>query len=292
MPAGFVGKKHVTMPFQSSDKFKLASFQKDSGCHNNNCICLVNKDDINKKYFCQELKDIEIPQILFMPEKNQLFNIELIAYKEEIGKISLTIVPSEIAKKSPDEYFSSEEALTEAAFSEEISDETGQGQEGTTPPEETVPPTESLGKGAMLPFDSSASSCTVSSTFAKLRTILGKTKYHSGIDYRCKCGTNIYAAADGTAKSRIDPAGYGNYVFIEHQNGVSKLYGHLQEAKVSVAGKAVKKGDLIGISGNTGKSTGCHLHFEVRHAPGTTLSDGTKLAHNAVDPNSLETLIG
>ncbi len=92
---------------------------------------------------------------------------------------------------------------------------------------------------------------------------------HNAIDFAAPVGTPIYAAAGGTvliAKSDGGwNGGYGNYVVIKHSNGAQTLYAHMTDVFVS-AGSSVKQGAQIGSVGNTGKSTGAHLHFEVRGA--------------------------
>lgn len=95
-----------------------------------------------------------------------------------------------------------------------------------------------------------------------------KTNGHNGIDYGIVIGTPIYAAAAGTVVLvREDPGGYGKHVRIDHgmEGGYSHLtiYGHMSEPKVAL-GQYVEAGQLIGLSGNTGWSTGPHLHFEYR----------------------------
>ena len=91
----------------------------------------------------------------------------------------------------------------------------------------------------------------------------------NGIDIGASRGTPVYAAAGGTviiAKGNgAWNGGYGNYVVISHSNGTQTLYGHLSSVTIGV-GSSVSKGELIGKVGNTGKSTGPHLHFEVRGA--------------------------
>lgn len=88
---------------------------------------------------------------------------------------------------------------------------------------------------------------------------------YNGVDLANRCGTPIYAWNDG--KVIVSQAGwnggYGTYIIIKHYNGTQTLYSHLSKLSVSV-GKTVEKGDLIGLMGTTGRSTGCHLHFEVR----------------------------
>lgn len=91
---------------------------------------------------------------------------------------------------------------------------------------------------------------------------------YNGVDYGMPVGTEIYAAAKGIviiSKNSGYNGGYGNYVVIQHPNNTQTVYGHLTNTIVAV-GQTVKQGQLIGYSGNTGKSTGPHLHFEVRGA--------------------------
>lgn len=86
--------------------------------------------------------------------------------------------------------------------------------------------------------------------------------FHSGIDLAAKTGTSVYAAAGGTVELASWYYGYGNCIVINHGNGVKTRYAHLSAYKVSV-GATVSRGQLIALSGNTGNSTGPHLHFEV-----------------------------
>jgi LysM repeat protein len=91
---------------------------------------------------------------------------------------------------------------------------------------------------------------------------------HNGVDLGAPIGTPIMAAADGEviiSKTGGWNGGYGNYIVIKHKNGTQTLYAHNTANSVS-AGQSVKQGDVIGTVGNTGKSTGSHLHFEIRGA--------------------------
>ena len=87
---------------------------------------------------------------------------------------------------------------------------------------------------------------------------------HTGIDLPYPTGTPAYAAFDGRVRVSDYVGGYGNLVVIRHANGLETFYGHLSEAKVK-AGDWVNAGDVIGLGGSTGRSTGPHLHFETRY---------------------------
>jgi murein DD-endopeptidase MepM/ murein hydrolase activator NlpD len=94
--------------------------------------------------------------------------------------------------------------------------------------------------------------------------ITGAQAFHSGIDLGASCGTPIKSAGTGVVISAgFNSGGYGNMTLINHGGGMSTLYGHQSSIIVS-AGQNVTQGQVIGYVGSTGKSTGCHLHFEVR----------------------------
>ena len=106
----------------------------------------------------------------------------------------------------------------------------------------------------------------------RIHPISGVKKMHTGIDIgNCGYGATIMAAADGKVIKAYKPyngrntggTGYGNYVIIDHGNGVTTLYGHCKNVYVS-AGQTVSRGQRIATVGSTGSSTGPHLHFEVR----------------------------
>jgi murein DD-endopeptidase MepM/ murein hydrolase activator NlpD len=92
---------------------------------------------------------------------------------------------------------------------------------------------------------------------------LGTLALHPGIDFRGNIGDPARASGAGTVISAGQAAGYGNMVEIDHGNGITTRYGHLSEILVRV-GQHVDTGDTIGRVGNTGRSTGPHLHYEVR----------------------------
>ncbi len=91
----------------------------------------------------------------------------------------------------------------------------------------------------------------------------GKRAFHKGIDISARRGTPVVAPADGIVTMAGKTKGYGNFVVINHQNNIETRYGHLRDIFVK-KGQIVKRGDVIGTVGNTGRSTGPHLHFEVR----------------------------
>ena len=92
----------------------------------------------------------------------------------------------------------------------------------------------------------------------------GRMHFHRGIDLAAPVGTPVYAPADGTVKKiKWDVRGYGLLLEINHGMGITTLYGHLSKVLVK-PGQKVKRGQIIARVGNTGRSTGPHLHYEVR----------------------------
>jgi murein DD-endopeptidase MepM/ murein hydrolase activator NlpD len=91
----------------------------------------------------------------------------------------------------------------------------------------------------------------------------GRAAMHAGIDLAGPLGTAIYATADALVGRSEWANGYGNLIELNHGRGIQTRYGHLTRSAVR-AGQRVKRGDLIGYMGSTGRSTGSHLHYEVR----------------------------
>ena len=129
-------------------------------------------------------------------------------------------------------------------------------------------------EGADVPFIGADGFCSpigenwrsvVTSEFGnRIDPITGERRGHTGIDLAVPTGTPIRAALPGTvAVSTYNQGGYGYYIMIDHGNGLSTLYGHCSQLLASV-GRTVEAGDIIALSGSTGRSTGPHLHFEVR----------------------------
>lgn len=106
---------------------------------------------------------------------------------------------------------------------------------------------------------------TLDSSFGVRRNPFGGSSYesHEGQDIEALIGTPVVAAASGTVTIAGCQNGYGNVVYIDHGNGLSTRYGHLSHIDATV-GQTIKQGELLGLVGSTGRSTGPHLHYEVR----------------------------
>jgi len=99
--------------------------------------------------------------------------------------------------------------------------------------------------------------------FREVHPVLGVPRMHYGQDFSVPYGTNVYATGDGTViGSDWNSGGLGNCIVIDHGYGIHSIYGHLSNIRVPV-GMRVKRGDLIGLSGNTGISSGPHLHYQI-----------------------------
>jgi murein DD-endopeptidase MepM/ murein hydrolase activator NlpD len=96
-----------------------------------------------------------------------------------------------------------------------------------------------------------------------IHPVLGTARMHNGQDFEVPYGTEVYATGDGEIiESGWNSGGFGNCIVIDHGYGFQTVYGHLSDIKVT-KGTVVKRGDLIGISGSTGLSSGPHLHYQV-----------------------------
>jgi len=93
--------------------------------------------------------------------------------------------------------------------------------------------------------------------------VLGGARMHKGVDLPAPIGTPVHATADGVVERADWFSSYGLYVAIEHGGNIETRYGHMSRLNVA-AGQHVHKGDVIGYVGTTGRSTGPHLHYEVR----------------------------
>ena len=123
-----------------------------------------------------------------------------------------------------------------------------------------------------VPTGMPVSGVRLSSNFGmRNHPVLGGRRAHTGVDLAGPTGTPVYATADGVVSKAQYFGSYGNYIQIEHGGEMETRYAHLSGYAVA-AGQRVRKGDLIGYIGSTGRSTGPHLHYEVR------------IAGEAVDP--------
>ena len=99
--------------------------------------------------------------------------------------------------------------------------------------------------------------------FREVHPVFGTPRMHYGQDFSVPYGTEVYATGDGTViESGWNSGGFGNFIVIDHGYGLQSTYGHLSQIKVS-KGMNIKRGDLIGLSGNTGTSSGPHLHYQI-----------------------------
>ena len=115
-----------------------------------------------------------------------------------------------------------------------------------------------------MPFANPAPGKQITSLFGnRVDPFFGKLALHSGIDFRQKTGTKVRATGDGVVISAGPVGGYGNMVEIDHGNGITTRYGHLSRILVKTGDK-IGEGETIALSGSTGRSTGPHLHYEVR----------------------------
>ena len=107
------------------------------------------------------------------------------------------------------------------------------------------------------------------SKYGVMRNIFGTTRLHKGLDIVSTTGDrNVKAIKDGIYRGTFyDKNGFGNYVTIQHDDGVRTIYAHLDSFAYIPKGTRIKAGTVLGIEGTTGRSTGIHLHLEGRKAP-------------------------
>lgn len=116
----------------------------------------------------------------------------------------------------------------------------------------------------LITFDRPVKDYAINSPFGPRRMPGRALRNHEGVDIAAPQGTGVFVAAEGSVvRTGYDAAGYGRFVEVLHPNGMSTLYGHLSRLDVA-SGDRVGSGQRIGLVGSTGRSTGPHLHFEVR----------------------------
>ncbi len=123
----------------------------------------------------------------------------------------------------------------------------------------------------------------------RIDPIYKTVKMHAGLDFTAPQGTPIYATADGIVTTAGNTGnGFGNHVVINHGYGYETLYGHMVRVKAKV-GQTVKRGEVIGWVGSTGKSTGPHCHYEV-HKNGQKI-DPIYFFYNDLTPEQFDRLL-
>lgn len=123
----------------------------------------------------------------------------------------------------------------------------------------------------------------------RIDPIYKTVKMHAGLDFSAPQGTPIYATADGTVRTAsYSDVGYGNHVVINHGYGYQTLYAHMVRVKAR-SGQKIKRGEVIGYVGSTGKSTGPHLHYEV-HKNGQKL-DPVYFFYNDLSPQQFNEIL-
>ncbi|MBA3675099.1 MAG: M23 family metallopeptidase [Chitinophagaceae bacterium] len=123
----------------------------------------------------------------------------------------------------------------------------------------------------------------------RIDPVYGTPKMHKGLDFTAPQGTPVYATGNGMVKSAVfSESGYGNHIIINHGYGYETLYGHMVRLKVR-QGQKVKRGELVGWVGSTGKSTGPHCHYEV-HINGVEINP-VYFFYNDLTPEEFDRLL-
>lgn len=142
---------------------------------------------------------------------------------------------------------------------------------------------------AIQPVSNKDLSAIASGFGRRIDPVYKVVKFHKGLDFAATQGTPIYATANGRVKyAGREEGGFGNHVIINHGYGYETLYGHMVRIKVH-EGSRVKRGELIGWVGNTGKSTGAHCHYEV-HRNGSPV-DPVYYFYNDLTPDQFDRLV-
>ena len=142
---------------------------------------------------------------------------------------------------------------------------------------------------AIQPLRMSSLKCAPYGYGYRIDPVYKTPEFHEGMDFAAASGTEIYATGDGVImENEAGYSGYGNYVRINHGFGYRTLYGHMSKI-LAKPGQRVKRGDVIGLVGSTGKSVGPHLHYEV-HFNGSVVNP-INYFYNDISPEEYDTLI-
>lgn len=247
---------------------------------------LVNSSDMSdflaKYYSAAEL--IECDKELIQSIKNQKTQLETEKTELENSKTELNSSRAKIEqKKAKLETLQKEKqnyANQLTAEEKEVQKEIEELEKANREIEQEIKKAEEKYKKQLAALQSGSSSSSAGSGYFMHPVSGGKScvtaeayyssgKFHGAIDYGISVGTTVMAAADGVVMLTANLSGsYGTYVVIRHANGLQSYYAHGKKGSIVVsAGDTVKKGQKIMLSGNTGNSSGPHLHFEVRKSP-------------------------
>ena len=141
---------------------------------------------------------------------------------------------------------------------------------------------------AILPVSLKEAHQVSSSYGYRMHPIYKTMKFHAGMDFTGAIGTPIYATGNGLVVESQFDKGYGRHVIIDHGFSYKTMYAHMEKIVVK-KGQPVKRGDVIGYLGNTGLSTGPHLHYEVRKNEKTV--DPINFYFNDLSPDEFEKLV-
>lgn len=146
----------------------------------------------------------------------------------------------------------------------------------------------SLFQPVMLPSIWPVNGALMSHFGNRMDPFSGEGAFHTGVDIQAKSGTPVRATGDGVVALAEYSGRYGKLVVIDHGNGIETYYAHLSNFSV-VEGQSVRRGDLVGLSGATGRVTSAHLHYEVRRS-GTPVNPSQYLHQSIAQPTRREFL--
>lgn len=215
-----------------------------------------------------------ILSIAMLPAISAANDVLAMASTEEMETIQESAIADSTLNANPAENTASVESVAtadETSYNEEIAEEAGTEENVASAEPEDSEELDSLqestlGESVAVFLDfSGAHFPTIHGTRLNSPYGMRKFRLHRGVDMHISIGDSIVAAYPGkVVVSKYNRRGYGHYVMIEHANGTRTLYGHLKKRLVNV-GDVVEGGQLVGWGGNTGRSSGPHLHFEIRY---------------------------
>ncbi|MEW5845204.1 MAG: M23 family metallopeptidase [Bacteroidota bacterium] len=192
------------------------------------------------------------------PEKAQTVQ-DIIDYENTIAKTLGYKIPERIKEKPKGETTAENPKQTNEDAKESIEEV----KESETPTETLKADADTRdGIPVLTPVHKTLAKIT-SPFGVRIHPTLGRPIKHNGIDFGSGRGAEVFAASSGKVVLAQYNGTYGNYIIIEHNNGTSSVYAHLERITVT-RGNPVKKGEVIGYTGSTGRSSGPHLHYEVR----------------------------